>query len=228
MDYNNLEMLQIVAVGLGDLVQKVVFVGGAVLELYATKFEAIEEVRFTEDVDCVLNLGSYLDYSELEVALRSKEFSHDTSPNAPICRWVFKGIKVDIMPTEAAIIGFSNKWYNEGVHNYMEYLLPNNITIQIFQAPYFIASKIVAHNDRGGNDYRLSHDFQDIIFLLDNRKDILIEILQTQNEVKTFIQTHFRHFLAEDSLEEGIYCALPYNANREIAIMELMATIASS
>lgn len=50
MASSNIKMLQIVASGLGDLKDKVVFVGGVIAELYATD-PAASEIRATQDVD---------------------------------------------------------------------------------------------------------------------------------------------------------------------------------
>jgi len=53
----NIEMLRIVAMGLGDLRKDMVFVGGAVAELYAGN-PALSDIRPTRDVDCVIELRS--------------------------------------------------------------------------------------------------------------------------------------------------------------------------
>lgn len=55
-------------------------------------------------------------------------------------------------------------------------------------APYFLATKFEAFKNRGFNDYRGSHDFEDIIFVLDNRTTIVNEILNAEEEVKSFLK----------------------------------------
>ena len=50
MPSDNIDMLQIVADGLGDLKDEIVFVGGAVAELYADD-PASTDIRPTQDVD---------------------------------------------------------------------------------------------------------------------------------------------------------------------------------
>jgi hypothetical protein len=112
----NNTMLQTVAVGLEELKEEVVFVGGAVAELYASD-PAASDIRPTVDVDCVIELSSRIEYSRLEKNLRSKEFTNDTSAGAPICRWIYNEVKVDVMPTDYDILGFSNKWYAEGIES---------------------------------------------------------------------------------------------------------------
>jgi hypothetical protein len=85
MPSSNIEMLQIVADGLEELKEEVVFVGGAVAELYADD-PASSDIRPTLDVDCVIELSSRLEHAKIEERLRSKKFAHNTSKGAPICR----------------------------------------------------------------------------------------------------------------------------------------------
>ncbi len=84
----NIIMLQTVANGLGDLRDEMVFVGGAVAELYADN-PAASEITPTLDVDCVIEIGSRLQFAKLEENLRTKGFTNDISENAPICRWIY-------------------------------------------------------------------------------------------------------------------------------------------
>ncbi|MBX2842894.1 MAG: hypothetical protein KTR26_14080, partial [Flammeovirgaceae bacterium] len=151
MNKTNLETLQIAAEGLGELREEVVFVGGAVAELYA-KNPKISDIRITMDVDCIIEISSLVGYYKLEEILRSKSFRNDQSEGAPICRWLYKDIKVDVMPTDEKILGFSNKWYKEGIASKVERKLPNGLTIYIFPVAYFLASKFEAHKNRGGKD----------------------------------------------------------------------------
>ena len=53
MTRNNITMLQIVAEGLKDLNDSVVYVGGSVAELYAND-PAATDIRPTMDIDCVI------------------------------------------------------------------------------------------------------------------------------------------------------------------------------
>lgn len=108
MPSTNIVMLQTVANGLGELKDEMVFVGGAVAELYADN-PAASEMRPTLDVDCVIEIRSRLQFARSEENLRSSGFKNDTSEGAPICRWIYKDIKVDVMPTDSAVLGFSNR-----------------------------------------------------------------------------------------------------------------------
>jgi hypothetical protein len=98
MKSNNLTMLKCVAEALGDILGKVVFVGGATTELYVDSSSA-PEPRPTQDVDCIIEVATYLSYRELEKELRSKGFENDTADNAPLCRWKYRGTLIDVMPS---------------------------------------------------------------------------------------------------------------------------------
>ncbi len=175
MPSDNIDMLQIVADGLGDLKNEIVFVGGAVAKLYADD-PASSDIRPTQDVDCTIELRTYREHTELEEELRTKGFANDTSQGAPICRWIYQDIKVDVMPTDENVLGFNNQWYPAGVGNKISKTLPDGTEIFVFLPEYYLASNFEAHNDRGGTDLRQSHDFEDIIYILDNCTSILEDI----------------------------------------------------
>ena len=159
MAMSNIAMIERVADALGNLNEKMIFTGGAIAELYAD-FPEISDIRPTLDVDCVVDIQirSYLDYSKLEDELRKLGFKDDISENAPICRKNYQGILVDFMPVFPDILGFTNRWYVDGITNKTECLLPNGTKIYIFPVEYFLATKFEALKDRGGADIRGSHD----------------------------------------------------------------------
>ncbi len=148
MPSNNMNMLQIVADGLEELKEEIVFVGGAIAELYADD-PAASDIRPTQDVDCVIELNTRMEFTELEEKLRTKKFTHDISKGDPICRWIFRGIKIDVMPTNEDILGFKNRWYSGGIENKITKSLPNGMEIYVFPPEFFLASKFEAHRDRG-------------------------------------------------------------------------------
>ena len=76
MPSDNIDMLQTVAAGLEELKDYIVFVGGAVAELYADD-PASSDIRPTQDIDCTIELSSYKEQTELEDDLRVKGFAND-------------------------------------------------------------------------------------------------------------------------------------------------------
>jgi len=227
MPSTNIAMLQTVANGLGELNEKMVFVGGVVAELYVSD-PAAYEIRSTFDVDCVIELSSKMEHAKLEEVLRSKGFEHDISRGAPICRWIYKGIKVDVMPTDPEILGFSNKWYHDGIHNKISRTLPNGTEIYLFSSEYYLASKFDAHNSRGGKDLRQSLDFEDIIYLFDNCSDLKDNIEKSNQKVKSYLKKQCENLINNENITEGIESALPFgsDSDRSEIIYDLIAHIA--
>ena len=196
---NNIVVLEMVADGLGDMLDQFVFVGGSVVELYASS-ETYQDVRQTDDVDCVVEVASLANYYDLEEKLRTLGFYDDMDTEAPICRKLYRGIKVDIMPTDENILQFTNKWYKEGFINAQNHAISNEKRIKILTAPYFIAAKLEAFfspRRKYNLDVYASHDFEDIIYILDNCENIVTLIENTDMPVKGYIQQQF-HFLLKN------------------------------
>ena len=199
----NIRMIIAVAKRLGDLRDKVVFVGGCATGLFITD-PAMPEVRATQDVDVIVEVTSRLAYYRLEEELRLRGFKQDMSENAPVCRWLVDRIKVDIMPTQEEILGFSNRWYLPAIKNADQLQLEDDLTIKLVSPPYFLATKIDAFNGRGGGDYLASHDMEDIITILDGRPEIVSEIKSSSDDLKDFLSRTFRAFLASADFRESI------------------------
>lgn len=227
MPSTNILMLQTVTIGLGELRGEMVFVGGAVAELYADN-PAASEIRPTIDVDCVIEISSRLQFARLEENLRARGFTNDTSKGAPICRWIYKDIKVDVMPTDSSVLGFSNRWYEEGIEIKISKTLPDGTEVFVFPPEYYLAAKFEAHKGRGGNDLRQSHDFEDIIYILDNCPDMLDNISGSNSSVKMYLKKECQNLLVNQNITEGIESALPYGSGEEgmDIILELIQKIA--
>lgn len=214
MPDTNLYMLQTVANGFGELINEIVFIGGVVAELYASD-PAASDIRLTLDVDCVIELSSRITYAKLEEEMRARGFANDTSEGAPICRWVYRGIKVDLMPTDPDVLGFSNRWYVEGIENKITKVLPDGPEIFVFPPEYYLAAKFEAHKDRGGNDLRQSHDFEDIVYILDNCLELLTNIGNAKSTVQEYLKEECQSLLETDNLTEGIESALPFGSDSD-------------
>jgi hypothetical protein len=91
------------------------------------------------------------------------------------------------MPVDPAILGFGNRWYEQGVATAIGQLLPNGCKIQIFSVPYLLGAKIEAFKNRGKNQYYFSKDFEDIITVLNGCPDLLTAIQNAEEPVKKFV-----------------------------------------
>ena len=197
----NIQRIKTVNEALGDLKENFVFVGGATVSLYADRMT--EEVRPTDDVDVLVEIWSRWDYAALEEKLRQIGFVNDTNAKF-IGRYIIEDVIVDLMATSEDILGFSNKWYYEGFKIAIEYKIDEFHSIKILPSPYFIATKIEAFKNRGANDGRTSSDFEDIIFILNNRSSVWDEIQKSDLSVKDYLKKEFRELLNNPYLEEWI------------------------
>ena len=167
---DNINRLKIIAEGLGELCREVVFVGGSVAELYADD-PAASDIRPTMDVDCVIATATYGSMQGFEDLLRLRKFVNDIESGV-ICRWKYNGEIVDIMPDHDSILGFTNKWYYSGMKHRIEFRFSDGMAVNILPPLYYLATKIEAIRGRGGEDLRFSHDFEDFVYVLNNRRDI--------------------------------------------------------
>lgn len=182
----NLALVAQVAKGLQELREKMVFIGGAVISLY-TDDPAAEEIRPTSDIDMTINLANYNEWAQMQERLAELKFYPDPEGHS-ICSYKYDKIAVDIMPAEDSSIGISNIWYKPGFKYLQQIELPEGVKINILPSPYFLATKLEAFKDRGANDFYGSHDYEDIIYLLDNRIKIVEEILAADEDVRTYIK----------------------------------------
>jgi predicted nucleotidyltransferase len=207
---SNKEMLATIAKGLGDLLDHAFFVGGSVVELYL-KNPVSDPVRPTEDVDCVIEVTSKMDFRDWEESLHSRGFKNDMSENAPICRWIFNKVYVDIMLPNLQM-GFTNKWYAEGIKHSFCYQLNKHLQIKLFELPYFLATKFEAVLHRGLPDLRMSHDFEDIIYLWSNVPDILEQCKKAESNLQNYFSETHKKLMGGWTFNESIEAHLPFDS----------------
>ena len=212
----NVEMLELVANALGELTKRMVFVGGCATGLLITD-SARPPVRTTQDVDVIAAVTSIAGYYDLEKDLRRAGFSQTVS-DEPICRWTINQIKLDVMPTEEKILGFSNRWYPEAVRTATVQTLPSGRDIQLITSPYFVATKIEAFHGRGKGDFRASHDIEDIITLVDGRPELSDEIALSNQSLQDYIADEFEGFLGLPSFTDALSGHLAPDASNQARV----------
>jgi hypothetical protein len=221
----NIKLIDEAAVLLKDILDDLVFVGGATTGLYADNIFA-PELNQTFDVDCIIEVASRKEYVEFESKIRLMGFKNDISKGAPICRYQYGTMKIDFMPTKPEIIGFSNIWYEEGFKETIEVLLPVGVKIKLFKPEYFLASKIEAFKNRGNNDLRTSQDFEDIVFVVENRKSLINELRASKDNVRNYLKLELSAIIKRRDLTEGIYCVIS-SGNEEERISHLKSNFNS-
>lgn len=185
----NLRMLEFVAVKLGEIRDDVVFLGGCTTGLFITDPE-FPDVRYTVDVDCIVDVISLNQYHQLEKKLTKQGFKKSLTEDV-ICRWFYDDVTLDVMPTDEKILGFGNRWYKKAIECSVMHPLTDKINIKIVTAPYFLATKLEAFKTRGKMDYYASHDFEDIMSILDGRIEIVEEIHKADNELRNHLINSF-------------------------------------
>ena len=212
--YQNITRIKAVHRALQELASKILFVGGATVSLYTDR--PFGEIRPTDDVDVLIELIDYTGYAGVEDALRRKGFVNDVDSGI-ICRFKVQGITVDIMPTSQEVLGFTNRWYSEGFKNSMRVELDQDCVIQIFQPVYFIASKLEAFKGRGNGDGRMSSDFEDIVFILNNRTTIWDEMKNASASVRDYLIAEFKNLNERNYLFEWVSVHLDYSEQRRVS-----------
>lgn len=143
----NMAVVKKVATALGELNDEVAYVGGATVSVYADDPIA-EDVRPTKDVDIMLRIATFAELAALQDKLASKNIYPD--PEADInCRFKYKDVLIDVMSTKEVGWAPSDPWFEPGFKSLMKYKLDDAVTIRVFTAPYFLATKFSAFHDRG-------------------------------------------------------------------------------
>jgi hypothetical protein len=103
----SIELLERAALALGQLVDEVVFVGGATVVLWITDPGA-PPPRPTLDVDIVVEVTTRLGFERFSERMRERGLNEDASSRV-ICRWRHAptDLVLDAMPADPSILGFA-------------------------------------------------------------------------------------------------------------------------
>ena len=221
----SIELIRLVAHALGDLNDLAVFVGGTTVPFYIPEVYW-PQARATEDVDVVLDVIGRKNNWVIEEKLRKKGFVNNTSKGAPICRWVYKGLKVDIMSPDEEIFGFTNKWYKEGVKRAFR-LKPPLPSVNIFPFPYFLATKIEAFLGRGNGDYQGSPDMEDIISVLEThpKESMGTQLKDTSLELRRYLREHLNRLSENDGFVDALPGSTFNRVNSDQGCQEVIMSI---
>lgn len=217
----NRAMLLRVAQALGDLRESLVFVGGCATGLLVTTIRS-QVIRPTDDVDMVTQATTAREYHEVEKKLQARGFVHDLSSDAPICRWRYQEIVVDLMPSVEGVLGFHNHWYPLAVKSAELVSLGEEVSIRLIAGPVFIATKLVAFHGRGKGDFLLSHDLEDIITVVDGRAELIEEARRSPTELREYLASNFRALLSSEDFLDALAGHLPGDAASQARLSSLV------
>ena len=225
----NIQSVELVAHALGDLCDELILVGGCAASLLIDAPTA-PPPRITYDVDLLAVVTALHRYHALEGKFAQRGFSRDMSPDAPICRWRIGSILVDLMPTDESVLGFSNCWYPHAAESAMRITLPSGRAICLISAPAFLACKFEAFQTRGQSDFVLSHDFEDIINVIEGRSTVVAEIAASAPLLRDYLAAHFAQIIRREDFANILPGLLAYDelhSQRMASVMRRMTTIAA-
>jgi hypothetical protein len=166
-------------------------------------------------MDVIAEIASNAEYTIFSEQLRELGFQEDASEDAPLCRWQYQGLLLDVMPLDAKILGFSNRWYADALHTAAKVRLRGGLTLRAITAPYFLGTKIEAFRGRKRGDYFASHDLEDFITVVDGRTSLLDEVEAASVELRRFAGDAIGALLAEPRLLDALPgYLLPDEANQ--------------
>ena len=166
----NRENLEQTARALKSILPELVFVGGALTGVFIND-PAATDIRITKDVDVIAKVAGTQGYLWGTQQMRALGFNPDTSEEAPACRWVKEGLMVDLMGTSETPFGPTNPWYKVGFDTCEKYITTDGLEFKILSVPFWMLTKWVAFQDRGGGDILGSRDIEDLVAVLDGRLD---------------------------------------------------------
>lgn len=230
MNKTDLELLKVVAKSLGNLLQEVVFIGGVTTSFYIQD-ESASRTTPTEDVDIIIDVLTLLDYEKFSKNLRSMGFKQRIDQKGPICRFFLNEIALDVIPVEAQVLGFSNKWYREAFDQAITVRL-DQFQVKILSLQHFLITKAEAFRGRAqlGDALYNSKDFEDIVVVLNGRENLEQDLLALKGNPD--ISKSFKDFLMslmqnEAAFNEAVTACL-YDYGSGVANMKaanLMATL---
>ena len=200
-----LSMLETVAEALGeDLCCKMVFVGGCSTAVLITDEITLQEIRATDDVDLIVGLKGMVEWLKLQENLSEKGFTV-SGEDEVVCRMRLGNLKIDFMPDDPDILGFSNRWYKDGIYTAVRYRLPSGRAIRHLTPALFLATKLEAYGERGNSDPLGSHDLEDIINVIDGRPELLEEVSRAPVDVRAYLSEKFRALLGHPDYENFLH-----------------------
>jgi hypothetical protein len=202
------EQLEVAAVALGALGERVVFLGGATIELWITDTGA-RAPRVTYDVDVVADVLTLPSYASFQEDLRAAGFQEDVLSGV-ICRWQHpeSGLTLDAIPADPGLAGFGGRWIGPAADAAVTRQLPSGAVIRAVPPVHLLATKLEAFRDRGNDDCLASHDFEDIIILIDSREELSSEMTAADDEVLAYVKTELTRITALSGFEYGVEGAL--------------------
>jgi predicted nucleotidyltransferase len=173
----HLQAIQAVLAAFGEHAEHFVFVGGCVLGLYARPEGG--PLRVTDDVDCISALVPWSLQAKILADLCQDGVL--VPDEALLCRYRISGaaVVVDVLSPEGFNVGGVNPWFARATERARQYSIGEGRLIRAVTPPYFLATKLVAFENRGP-DAQSSKDAEDIVALAVEVPTLLEEVRAEQ------------------------------------------------
>src|SRR5262245_52529386 len=203
----SLDRIAQVADALGDLRERVIFIGGAIAPLLQTQ-PPFPRARPTKVVDGIAATTSYRDMEALDQALRARSFRTPPPPSGSDARYdqttvrlhVHKwlapgGIEFDLVPSGSHTGGTGSSWDQFALEAPETVELRPGLSIKHASAPAFLAMKWAAYRDRGIAAPLESTDLEDILALTASRPGLPDEVATSPPAVRAYVREQTAEFL---------------------------------
>ncbi|CAE1134394.1 hypothetical protein XTG_001139 [Xanthomonas euroxanthea] len=186
-----------------------------------------ESVRATYDVDAVVNLD-WARFRGIEARVESQGFAHEMHSGV-VCRWVHEasGVLFDLMPVDAGVLGFSNRWYAHAVETAQVVALSDRLSIRLVTATAFVATKLEAFATRGNSDFLSSHDLEDVLNVVDGRAELVEELAVEHVDLRQWVADVFVGLVDNPAFVNALP-GLVTEPARASVVLQRLRTIASA
>ena len=210
---------------LKDLNEQVVYVGGRIVGLLITDIVE-DDVRPTFDIDVAFDLDAtnIVAHYSLQKKMESLGFKPDANVN---CRYVLDDLVIDVMYTDGTLQGINSNWYQAGFDNAIDIQIKDK-KIKIFNAVYFIATKLEAFTDRAykKNDYWDCKDLEDILNVINGRPELVAELMDSPKNVVQFISSYFKKLIEDPKWFDAIKAIVRHERSRNTVLSAIEKMIA--
>jgi len=212
-----IQLLEAAASSLGELRERVVFLGGVTVGLWFTD-PAARAPRTTYDVDVVAEAATLAAYEEFQQQLRRHGFAEDVESGITVrYRHTGSGLILDALPLEPRLAGLSDPWLARATGAAVFRALPSGTVVRVVPPAWLLVTKLQAFADRGNGDCLGSRDFEDLVLLVDSRIKLVDEIDALPEDARSHVRQQLRRVLGLPSVQYGVEGALATADARERA-----------
>ena len=180
---------------------------------YISQSESVEDLTQEVFIKIYHSASSYEPKSKFQtwVYTIAKNVSLNELRKKPLARFSL----------DEKVLGFANRWYRSGYDAAFMSSVAKGLSLWHLSAPYFLATKFEAFEDRGQNDVYLSHDLEDIMTVIEGRASVVADVAATSADVQTYIGASVAALLTHDSFHNALPGLLSDPQRVQVALARL-------